>query len=85
MDGAAATALAEDVRRSFEQTGIEHAGLEPAGPGQTKGRQRTVVTISAGVAALVPSGKESRFDLLSAADTALYAAKALGKNAVVLA
>ncbi|WP_374290360.1 GGDEF domain-containing protein [Desulfovibrio desulfuricans] len=90
MDGAAAAALAEDVRRSFEQKGIEHAGLEPAGPepagpDQAKGRRRTVVTISAGVASLVPSVKERRFDLLSAADTALYAAKALGKNAVVLA
>ena len=63
------------MRRVFEQTGIEH---EVVGRGN-------VVTLSAGVASLVPARNASRYDLLSAADAALYAAKASGKNAVVLA
>lgn len=75
MNGAEAAALAEDVRRVFEQAGIEHAGV---------GRSN-VVTVSAGVAAQVPARNARRFDLLSAADAALYAAKARGKNVVVLA
>ena len=75
MTGAEAALLAEEVRRVFEQTGIEH---EVVGRGN-------VVTLSAGVASLVPARNASRYDLLSAADAALYAAKASGKNAVVLA
>ena len=59
----------------FEHTGIEHEGV---------GRGN-VVTLSAGVASLVPARSASRYDLLSAADAALYAAKANGKNTVVLA
>ena len=80
MTGAEAAALAEDVRRVFEQAGIEHTGIEHADVGQ-----RNVVTVSAGVAAQVPTRNANRFDLLGAADAALYAAKARGKNAVVLA
>ena len=75
MTGAEAAALAEDVRRVFEQAGIEHADVG----------QRSVVTVSAGVAAQVPTRNANRFDLLGAADAALYAAKGRGKNAVVLA
>ena len=75
MTGAEAAALAEDVRRVFEQAGIEHADVG----------QRNVVTVSAGVAAQVPTRNANRFDLLGAADAALYAAKGRGKNAVVLA
>ena len=80
MTGAEAAALAEDVLRVFEQAGIEHTGIEHADVGQ-----RNVVTVSAGVAAQVPTRNANRFDLLGAADAALYAAKAKGKNAVVLA
>lgn len=75
MNGAEAAALAEDVRRVFEQAAIEHAGVA----------RSDVVTVSAGVAAQVPARNANRFDLLGAADAALYTAKARGKNMVVLA
>ena len=75
MTGAEAALLAEEVRRVFEQTDIENEGV---------GRGNTV-TLSAGVASLVPARSASRYDLLSAADAALYAAKGRGKNTVVLA
>lgn len=75
MNGTEAVALAETVRRAFEKAGISHEGV---GHGN-------MVTLSAGVAAQVPSRSASRCDLLSAADAALYAAKARGKNTVVLA
>ena len=66
-------ALAEDVRQAFAKIGIEHA----------TGRHGNVVTVSAGVAVLEPAGKKNRRELLRAADAALYAAKAKGKNTVV--
>ena len=75
MNGAEAAALAEDVRRVFELAAIEHAGVA----------RSDVVTVSAGVAAQVPARNANRFDLLGAADAALYTAKARGKNMVVLA
>jgi diguanylate cyclase (GGDEF)-like protein len=71
---AGAQAVAERIRKAIEELRIPHAG----GPGG-------VVTISAGVAALVPqpgSGPSAATALVEAADQALYAAKAAGRNRV---
>ncbi|MBD8897190.1 GGDEF domain-containing protein [Desulfovibrio desulfuricans] len=73
MGATEAFALAEDVRQAFAKIGIEHA----------TGRHGNVVTVSAGVAVLEPAGKKNRRELLRAADAALYAAKAKGKNIVM--
>lgn len=43
-----------------------------------------VVTVSAGVATMVPDGDTSRGALVEAADKALYRAKAAGRNRVAL-
>ena len=65
-------ALAEDVRRAIEDLAMAHAGA-PCG----------FVTVSVGVASLVPQPDQSAGDLVQAADNALYAAKRRGRNAVV--
>ena len=67
-----AMAAAERIRQCVEALGIAHAG-NPAGH----------VTISVGVAALVPLNQtEAATRLVQAADRALYAAKAAGRNQV---
>lgn len=69
---AGAQAVAERIRKAIEALRITHAG-SPNG----------VVTISAGVAALVPQLPDSLpAELLEAADQALYAAKSAGRNRV---
>jgi diguanylate cyclase (GGDEF)-like protein len=71
-DAAGAMAVAEKMRRAVRDLHIPHAG-NPAG----------IVTISAGVAACVPCrGGRAAQDLLAAADGALYAAKAGGRDRV---
>jgi diguanylate cyclase (GGDEF)-like protein len=69
FDGA--KSLAEDVRRSVADRGIEHA----AGG-------RAVVTVSIGVATQVPTSDGGPADLIGAADALLYTAKRLGRNRV---
>jgi diguanylate cyclase (GGDEF)-like protein len=63
---------AEMARQAIEQKVIPHAA-SPVAP---------VVTISIGVATLLPSGQSAPEQLLAAADQALYAAKRGGRNRV---
>lgn len=62
---AEAIELGERIR--FEVGGIEREGMTPT-------------TISVGAACLVPSAQTSMMELINKADTALYAAKSLGRN-----
>src|SRR3984885_839088 len=72
LNTARATALGEQMRRAIEDLLIIHAEA-PCG----------LVTISVGVASLVPENEQSVADLVEAADQALYDAKRRGRNAVV--
>ncbi len=67
-----ASGKARALRQSVQELGIEHRGSSAA----------AVVTISAGVAALVPDGASSPQALLALADERLYRAKAGGRNRV---
>ena len=73
-DEASAAAIAERLRASVEAIGIEHDGSSVA----------RVVTISLGVASVVPAAGVESADLIAAADTALYRAKAEGRNRVAV-
>lgn len=72
-DEAGAGAVAECARREIEALKLEH-------PKSKFG----VITISIGVASSVPNGKTAQEQFLKDADTALYRAKALGRNRVML-
>lgn len=64
--------LAERLRRGVEQLEVEHHGIPIS------------ITVSIGVACLPDLGLGAPNDLLDAADRALYRAKALGRNRVVV-
>jgi diguanylate cyclase (GGDEF)-like protein len=66
--------LAELLRRSIETMTIEHRASSAS----------TVVTISVGVASMIPDRDGDPAALLKAADEALYTAKAAGRNRVVV-
>lgn len=68
-----ALVFAERMRSRIEKLGIAHAGS----------RVNNVVTISIGVAGLVP-GVTRADELIKRADQALYEAKGIGRNRVVL-
>jgi diguanylate cyclase (GGDEF)-like protein len=72
LDHAAATAYAEMLRQACEARAIPH----PASP------VASVVTISLGVAAHIPSDQVSVEALIAEADAALYRAKKEGRNRV---
>ena len=72
MDLTGAQAFAERLRAACEQRALPHPA-SPVGP---------VVTLSVGVAAWVPEGTASPLSLFTAADDALYRAKAEGRNCV---
>jgi len=64
--------VGEQVRATVEALAIPHV----AGANKT-------VTVSVGVATITPNESQPQTDLIEAADAALYAAKRLGRNAVV--
>jgi two-component system cell cycle response regulator len=68
-----AIVAAERLRRRVEELAIPHEAKRPPG----------IVTISAGLAALMPGEKKPLADLLKEADAALYDAKEAGRNRVV--
>jgi len=72
LDTARAVILGEKVRGAVEELLMAHAEAP-----------RGLVTISVGVASLVPEKQQSPADLVEAADHALYAAKRRGRNTVV--
>lgn len=74
-DGKGATAVAERLRVAVEQIRLAHVG-------SVTGRD---VTISLGVAATVPVRGAAPRSLIEAADAALYQAKAVGRNQVIVA
>jgi diguanylate cyclase (GGDEF)-like protein len=66
--------LAESIRAALEDLALPHA-QSPLG----------IVTVSIGVAAMIPADGQTPFGLLQQADEALYLAKHRGRNRVVLA
>ncbi|MBN1378815.1 MAG: diguanylate cyclase [Gammaproteobacteria bacterium] len=67
-----AVIVAERIRKEVERLGILHAASDI----------NDVVTVSLGVATIVPTLDVSPLELLSKADKALYQAKAAGRNRV---
>ncbi|WP_416666977.1 diguanylate cyclase domain-containing protein [Egbenema bharatensis] len=73
-DQVGAVAIIEEIRSTVATLKIPHAGSTIADH----------ITLSAGVACLIPSQTASCQDLIIATDTALYQAKQHGRNQVVL-
>jgi len=73
IDGA--VELAEQARVRIEGRAIPHAGAEHGRP----------LTVSVGVASLVPDSRLTSTALVAAADRALYSAKAAGRNCLEIA
>lgn len=64
--------VAERIRQAVESLGLSHGGSDTA----------PVVTVSVGVATVRAGGRQGAAELISAADAALYRAKAQGRNQV---
>ncbi|MGE5624430.1 MAG: GAF domain-containing protein [Bacillota bacterium] len=73
LDAAAARGYAESLRTRVETLGISH-GNSPVS---------AHVTLSIGVATLIPERSQLSSELVAAADAALYAAKNAGRNRVI--
>jgi diguanylate cyclase (GGDEF)-like protein len=74
VDRSQAEALAEKMRRAVNELAIEHRGSRSGG----------VVTVSVGVAVVLPSDDRHCRGALQLADQALYDAKVQGRNRVVV-
>lgn len=72
-DAASALRLAEGIRQAIETLGLTHAE-SPLG----------TLTVSIGVAVMVPEDSQEAETLIHKADDALYLAKSRGRNCVVL-
>ncbi len=68
-----ATQLVNEVRAAIDALNIEHK----------TSRIKDHITLSFGVAAIIPNGDKSARELVQAADKALYKAKNMGRNRVV--
>jgi diguanylate cyclase (GGDEF)-like protein len=64
--------VADKIRRHLEQVGIPHS----------KSKAASVVTISCGIATVIPSNASSPQMLIENADRGLYRAKSQGRNCV---
>lgn len=71
-DFAAGQAKGEELRQAIQSLGIPHAGSPTA----------SMVTLSIGVAVVIPDAKNSPEQLVAAADKALYTAKSSGRNCI---
>lgn len=72
-DSKSAMDIAEDIRRNIELQQIQHESSDVA----------NIVTVSVGVATLVPSSQYNLSQLIDHADEALYNAKRQGRNRVI--
>jgi diguanylate cyclase (GGDEF)-like protein len=67
-----AAVVAEEIRRRVEELGIENEKI------------KGVITVSLGVASIVPAERMEPDELIGTADRALYKAKEDGRNKVIV-